>query len=94
MRFRWSCCAERQPEEWPTTVDVVRLEMRKTPVSFLAGLVRARRFLRDFQPDLIHSHVFPANMAARLLDLSTRRRFSPPFITSMKAPGRACWPTG
>ncbi len=61
---------ERQPEEWPTTVDLVRLEMRKTPVSFLAGLLRARRWLRDFQPELIHSHVFPANMTARLLKIS------------------------
>jgi glycosyltransferase involved in cell wall biosynthesis len=43
--------------------------MRKAPVSFLAGLLRARRRLRDFQPDLIHSHVFPANMAARLLKI-------------------------
>jgi glycosyltransferase involved in cell wall biosynthesis len=57
----------RQPQEWPTAVDLVRLEMRKNPVSFLAGLAKARRYLRDFQPDLIHSHVFPANMAARLL---------------------------
>jgi glycosyltransferase involved in cell wall biosynthesis len=60
---------DRQPEEWPTTVDLVCLEMRKAPVSFLAGLLRARRRLRDFQPDLIHSHVFPANMAARLLKI-------------------------
>ena len=61
---------ERQPEEWPTTVDLVCLEMRKTPFSFIAGLLRARRWLRDFQPELIHSHVFPANMAARLLKFS------------------------
>jgi glycosyltransferase involved in cell wall biosynthesis len=61
---------ERQPEEWPTTVDLVCLEMRKTPVSFLAGLLRARRLLCDYQPELIHSHVFPANMAARLLKIS------------------------
>jgi glycosyltransferase involved in cell wall biosynthesis len=62
---------ERQPEEWPTTIDLVCLEMRKTPASFLAGLLRARRWLRDFQPDLIHSHVFPANMTARLLKISS-----------------------
>jgi glycosyltransferase involved in cell wall biosynthesis len=60
---------QRQPEEWPATVDLVCLEMRKTPVSFLAGLLRARRWLRDFRPELIHSHVFPANMAARLLKM-------------------------
>src|ERR1035441_2698299 len=58
---------ERQAEEWPTTVDLCRIDMRKTPASLLAGLWRASRFLRAFRPDLIHSHSFPANMAARLL---------------------------
>jgi len=57
----------RQAEEWPTALDLVRLEMRKRPLSLLAGAWKARRFLRDFQPDLIHSHTFPANMMARLL---------------------------
>jgi glycosyltransferase involved in cell wall biosynthesis len=55
------------PEEWPTSLDLVHLDMRKTPASLLAGLARARRSLREFCPDLIHSHTFPANMAARLL---------------------------
>ena len=59
-----------QPEEWPTSLDLIRLNVRKTPTSRLAGLWRARRFLRDFQPDLIHSHVFPANISARLLRIS------------------------
>jgi glycosyltransferase involved in cell wall biosynthesis len=43
--------------------------MRKSPISILAGLAKARGFLRDFQPDMIHSHTFPANMAARLLKI-------------------------
>jgi glycosyltransferase involved in cell wall biosynthesis len=59
----------RQTEEWPAAVEVVRLRMRKNPASVAAGLFRARRFLRGFQPDLIHSHVFPANMAGRLFKL-------------------------
>jgi glycosyltransferase involved in cell wall biosynthesis len=63
----------RQPEEWPTTLTPVRLKMRRTPSRLLAGLAHARRFLRDFQPDLIHSHTFPANMAARLLKISFPR---------------------
>jgi glycosyltransferase involved in cell wall biosynthesis len=60
----------RQPEEWPTTLTPVRLEMHRNPASLFAGLAHARRFLHDFQPDLIHSHTFPANMAARLLKIS------------------------
>ncbi len=57
----------RLEEEWPTALPVVHLEMRRTPFSALVGLVRGRRFLREFGPDLVHSHSFHANLAARLL---------------------------
>jgi glycosyltransferase involved in cell wall biosynthesis len=69
----------RQPEEWKTTVDCFYLDMRKRPASLLGGLARARRFLRAFRPELIHSHVFPANMAARLLRLFG----SPPVLSTV-----------
>jgi len=54
-------------EEWPTALVVVHLEMRRNPVSVLAGLVRGRRFLRTFGADLVHSHSFHANFIARVL---------------------------
>src|ERR1035437_9028271 len=60
----------RQPQEWSTTLDPFCLDMCRTPVSILAGLWKGSRYLRDFQPDLIHSHTYPANMAARLLSIS------------------------
>jgi len=59
----------RQSEQWPTSLDPVHFNMRRTPASLLAGLWKARRFLRDFQPDLIHSHTYPANMMARMLKI-------------------------
>ena len=58
-------------EEWHTTLQVVHLGIRKTPWSVLNGLVQARRFLREFRPDLLHSHSFHANILARLLKLLT-----------------------
>jgi glycosyltransferase involved in cell wall biosynthesis len=60
----------RQPHEWPTALDLVHLDMRKNPASFMAGLAKARGFLRGFKPDLIHSHTYPANIASRLLRIS------------------------
>jgi glycosyltransferase involved in cell wall biosynthesis len=57
----------RLAEEWPTTLHVVHLEMRKTPFSVLRSLARGRRFLLEFQPDLLHSHSYHANIVARLL---------------------------
>src|SRR5664279_998824 len=59
----------RAEHEWPTTVRVVYLDMRKSIPGVVSGLMRGRRVLRDFRPDLVHSHTFPANMAARLLHL-------------------------
>ncbi len=57
----------RLKEEWPTPLNVIRLEIRRTPFSVLAGILRGRRFLRDFKPDVMHSHSFHANIVARLL---------------------------
>ncbi len=60
----------RLPEEWRTTLPTVHLDMRKSLASFLAGFLQARRFLRAFKPDLVHSHSFHANVVARLLKIA------------------------
>ena len=56
----------RLDEEWPTQIGVFRLDMRKTPLSVLRAILRGRRFLREFRPDIVHSHGFHGNMMARL----------------------------
>ena len=60
----------RLPAEWPTAIRTVHLDVRKTPWSALKGFKRGRAFLREFQPDLVHSHGFHANIFARLLRLA------------------------
>ena len=60
----------RLPAEWPTTIPTVHLDVRKTPWSALKGFKRGRAFLREFQPDLVHSHGFHANIFARFLRLA------------------------
>jgi glycosyltransferase involved in cell wall biosynthesis len=59
----------RKPEEWPTAVEVLYLDIHKTPWSVWAGLIRARSWMREFRPEIVHSHSFHANMLARLLAL-------------------------
>jgi len=56
-------------EQWPTALSVVHLGISKTPTSAIVGMATACRFVRDFKPDLLHSHSFHANIAARLLKL-------------------------
>jgi glycosyltransferase involved in cell wall biosynthesis len=62
-------------EEWPTAIPTLHLDVRKTPASVLRGFIRGRAFLREFRPDLVHSHSFHANIFARLL-----RMAGPPFV--------------
>ena len=57
----------RLADQWPTAISVVHLDMYRTPFSLLSGMARGRRFLREFRPDLLHSHGFHANIVARLL---------------------------
>jgi glycosyltransferase involved in cell wall biosynthesis len=59
----------RLDEEWTTQIGVFRLDMRKTPLSVIRAILRGRRFLREFRPDIVHSHGFHGNMMARLLHL-------------------------
>jgi len=61
--------------EWPTAIPTLHLDVRKTPTSVIAGFKRASAFLREFQPGLVHSHGFHANIFARLLRLA-----APPFV--------------
>lgn len=59
----------RQQHEWPIRVEVLRLDMTKSPPGVIRALFRGWRFLRQFKPDILHSHTFPANIVARVLRL-------------------------
>jgi glycosyltransferase involved in cell wall biosynthesis len=59
----------RVPDEWPTSLPTVHLDIRRSPLSVFAGMLRARRFLRAFKPDVLHSHSFHANLFTRLLKI-------------------------
>jgi glycosyltransferase involved in cell wall biosynthesis len=63
----------RIAEEWPSVLNTIHLDIRKTPASLFAGFWRARHFVRAFRPDLLHSHSFHANLFARCLKLLVPR---------------------
>ncbi|WP_337920349.1 glycosyltransferase [Vibrio cholerae] len=49
------------------SVKLVELNMRKTPFGFVQAYWQAVSILRQFQPDVVHSHMVHANIFARLL---------------------------
>lgn len=71
-------------EEWPVKLPVLRLNMRKTPVGIYRGLRFAANFVPLFRPDIIHSHTFPANIFARLLQrILHKSRTAPCLINTI-----------
>jgi len=56
-------------QQLATAHTVVHLDMRRNPLSVLRAMLRGRRFLGEFKPDIIHSHGFHGNIVARIFHL-------------------------
>ncbi|WP_316151103.1 glycosyltransferase [Cupriavidus sp. BIC8F] len=63
----------------PPGITVTELAMRKTPLSMLSALRKARRIVSQWQPDVIHAHMVHGNLFARVL---ARTGHTPPVICS------------
>lgn len=51
-------------------VRVELLGMRKTPAGLISAYMQTRKLIRNFSPDVVHSHMVHANLLARLLRLT------------------------
>lgn len=76
-------------EQCSTRLPTFHLNMRKTPMSFVRSVQWGSRFLRAFQPDIVHSHGFHGNMMARLLHLT---RAAPAPIATIHNVYEGGWP--
>jgi glycosyltransferase involved in cell wall biosynthesis len=61
----------------PDKVDLLLLDLHKTPFSLARALWIARHFARQWKPDIVHAHMFHANIFARMLSRITSM---PPLI--------------
>lgn len=55
-------------------VQLISLNMQHSLLSFISTYIELRKLIRNFKPDVVHSHLFHANMLTRLLRLSTSAR--------------------
>jgi len=67
-------------EEWPVKLPVLRLNLARSPFSILRGLRFARNFVTLFQPEILHSHTYPANMFTRLMRIGLSINGVPPVV--------------
>ncbi|HHR6393512.1 TPA: glycosyltransferase [Providencia alcalifaciens] len=50
-------------------IQLISLRMNKTPYGFISAIIKARKILKKFKPDILHSHMFHANIFSRVLRL-------------------------
>lgn len=50
-------------------IKIVQINMKKNPISFLWSLFKTKKIIQEIKPDIIHSHMFHANIFSRLLRL-------------------------
>lgn len=50
-------------------INIHSLSMKKNPLNFISSLLSARKIIKKIKPDIIHSHMFHANIFSRLLRL-------------------------
>ncbi|MCQ4104659.1 glycosyltransferase [Erwinia persicina] len=55
----------RKPEN--ADIKIYNLNIEKKPASVLLGMMKLRKIIKNFNPDVIHSHMFHANILMRLL---------------------------
>ena len=53
-------------------IEISYLNMTKDPLSLVRAYFQLRNEIKAFKPDVIHSHMFHANLMARLIRLSTK----------------------
>ena len=53
-------------------IEISYLNMTKDPLSLVRAYFQLRNEIKTFKPDVIHSHMFHANLMARLIRLSTK----------------------
>ncbi|WP_130830733.1 glycosyltransferase [[Erwinia] mediterraneensis] len=50
-----------------SNIGIEVLDMNKNPLSLICALSKASRIINKFKPDIVHSHMFHANIFARIL---------------------------
>lgn len=61
--------AGQQIVKLPDVITAHNLNMKKTPIGFVKALIKGRRIIKNYKPDVVHSNMFHAILFSRLLRL-------------------------
>lgn len=52
-------------------IEIIDLKMQKTPLGMIKAFYRCSKIIKDFEPDVVHSHMIHANIFVRILRMFT-----------------------
>ncbi|BAC88416.1 glycosyltransferase [Gloeobacter violaceus] len=55
-----------------THVELEHTALKKNPIKFLKAAIHYQRILREFQPDIVHAHMIPGMVLAKLLRIGSK----------------------
>lgn len=53
-------------------IEIIYLNMLKTPIELIKAYLKLRKLIKSFNPDVVHSHMFHANLMTRIVRLFTK----------------------
>ncbi|WP_312077259.1 glycosyltransferase [Leclercia sp.] len=56
------------------SIEVISIDMKKNPLGFIKGVLNIRKIIKNFSPDIVHGHMFHANIISRLATLWKQKK--------------------
>lgn len=53
-------------------INILGLDVKKSTLGFFCAYIKLRQFIKEYKPDVIHSHMVHANLLARLVRISCK----------------------
>ena len=64
---------ENEHKNIDKSIRLVALDMKKNPLGLIEALCKASKFIKQWQPDIVHAQMFHANIFARILKLMVKK---------------------
>lgn len=56
-------------------IEIINLGIQRKPLDVIKGIFRLKKVIREFKPEVVHGHMFHANIISRLASLQLSRKF-------------------
>jgi len=59
-------CSENKVLPTSKSIDVINIDMKKSIIGLIHGVINLRNIIKEYAPEVVHGHMFHANIVSRL----------------------------